>query len=175
MMNDRGRPQANRTILGVLLALLFVAIVLALWFLLFDDRDSTASSANSSGAMPTPLTIATVAPTPAGQTVEPAPVEEPTATPIATATAVPAGFEACATARLPTTTSTYVVDTNTTPLNQRVEPAVSASQAGTFAPGQDDLVFTGNCVVNITDGYTWWEIFNGTDDVWVASDFVTPN
>ena len=37
-MNDRARPQANRTMLGVLLALLFVAVVLALWFLLFGER-----------------------------------------------------------------------------------------------------------------------------------------
>jgi hypothetical protein len=37
------------------------------------------------------------------------------------------------------------------------------------------LVFTGECVVNVADGYTWWKIFNGTEDVWVASAFVTPN
>ena len=71
--------------------------------------------------------------------------------------------------------SSYIVDTNTAPLNQRYEPSVGGAQAGSFDPGQTGLVFTGECVVNVTDGYTWWKIFNGTEDVWVASAFVTPN
>lgn len=173
-MNHRARPQTNRTILGVLLALLLVAIVLALWFLLFDNGESSAADANGQGARPTPLTIATAAPIPQDQVVAAGdPAADPT--PGATTTPVPDGFQACLADQIPLTTTTYVVDTNTTPLNQRQEPAVSAAQSGTFAPGQDDLVFTGNCVVNVNDSYTWWEIFNGTDDVWIASDFVTPN
>ena len=76
---------------------------------------------------------------------------------------------------MPLTTSTYTVDTNTTPLRQRVGPSVDADQTGAFDAGQPNLVFNGECVVNIADGFTWWQIFNGTEDVWVASDFVTVN
>jgi hypothetical protein len=36
-------------------------------------------------------------------------------------------------------------------------------------------MFTGECVMNVSDGYTWWKIFNGAEDVWIASAFVTPN
>ena len=46
---------------------------------------------------------------------------------------------------------------------------------GTFAPAQSGLVFNGDCVVNLADGYVWWGINNGTNDVWVASRFVSPN
>ena len=163
--------------LGVLLALLFVAVVLALWFLIFDDGDSS-SSANPA-PRPTPLTIATSTPVPdettVGVTTTDTADATPTTEPVATATPVPEGFEACADGAAPLTTATYIVDTNTTPLNQRMEPAVSGAQAGTFDPGQTGLVFTGECVVNVADGYTWWQIFNGTEDVWVASAFVTPN
>lgn len=176
MMNDRTRPpQANRTILGVLLALLFVAVILALWFLIFD-RDGNATAADDDRARPTPLTIATSTPDPTGGAVT-APTAQviATAVPDITATPVPEGFTACADADKPLTTSSYIVDTNTTPLNQRAEPSVGAVQAGTFDPGQTGLVFTGDCVVNVADGYTWWQIFNGTADVWVASAFVTPN
>lgn len=176
MMNDRARPQANRTMLGVLLALLFVAVLLALWFLIFDSGDATSSA--DPAPRPTPLTIATSTPVPddsVGITTTDAVEAAPTTAPVATATPVPEGFEACTADTAPLTTATYIVDTNTTPLNQRSEPAVSGTQAGTFDPGQTGLVFTGECVVNIADGYTWWQIFNGTEDVWVASDFVTPN
>ncbi len=176
MMNDRARPQANRTMLGVLLALLAVAVLLALWFLIFDNGDDTAAGSNQS-ALPTPVTIPAT-PTPVGG-IGVATTDEtaatPTTAPVATATPIPEGFEACASTAEPSTTGTYIVDTNTTPLNQRAEPAVSAAQAGTFDPGQTGLSFTGECVVNIGDGYTWWKIFNGTEDVWIASSFVTPN
>jgi len=169
MMNDRTRPQANRTILGVLLAILAVAVLLALWFLIFDRGDDSASG--SSAALPTPVTIPTVS-----QAVStPTPVPTTVSAPVVTPTPVPEGFQACSDAQSPLTTTTYIVDTNTTPLNQRAEPSVAASQAGTFDPGQDDLVFSGECVINVNDQYTWWKIFNGTVDVWVASDFVTPN
>lgn len=182
MMNDRARPQANRTMLGLLLALLFVAVVLALWFLLFDDGDSSSSSASQS-ALPTPLVIPTSTAAPSSTTdavdttvglnttgaADAAPTTAPFATP------VPQGFEACTTETAPLTTATYIVDTNTTPLNQRADPAVSGAQTGTFDPGQTGLVFTGECVVNVSDGYTWWKIFNGAEDVWIASAFVTPN
>lgn len=175
MMNDRARPQTNRTILGVLLALLFVAVLLALWFLLFDDGDSTnAGSVDTAG--PTPVTIPTSTPDPvaSGGVVEPTADVQPTTARVEVSTPIPEGFEACGAERAPLTTTSYVVDTNTTPLNQRAEPAVGAEQSGTFEAGESGLVFTGECVVNIGDGYTWWQIFNGTTDVWVASNFVTP-
>jgi hypothetical protein len=178
MMNDRARPQANRTLLRVLLTLLFVAVLLALWFLIFDNDDSTTAGSGSA-AGPTPLTIATSTPEPedvvVGVTTTDSVEETPTTVSVATPTPVPEGFEACGTDREPLTTTTYIVDTNTTPLNQRSEPAVSAPEAGTFDPGESGLVFTGECVVNVADGYTWWKIFNGSEDVWIASDFVTPS
>lgn len=172
---ERTRPQANRTMLGVLLALLFVAVILALWFLLFDGGDSE-SAADGAEAGPTPLTIATATPQPdessVGLSTTDEDVAQPTATPAATP--LPEDLEACSPDAAPQTTATYIVDTNTTPLNQRTEPAVSGTQAGTFDPGQTGLVFTGECVVNTADGYTWWKIFNGSEDVWIASRFVTP-
>ena len=171
-MNEPARPQANRTLLGVLLALLFVAVLLALWFLIFDSGDSSASDSGAT-PKPTPLTIATSTPVPDGTAGAAAAPATPSPTPLATATAVPEGFEPCPAGAGPSTAITYIVDTNTTPLNQRAEPAVSSAQSGTFAPGQTGLVFTGDCVVNLEDGFTWWEIFNGTEDVWVASEFVT--
>ena len=184
MMNDRPRPQANRTMLGVLLALLFVAVVLALWFLLFDNGDSSSSSAPE-GTQPTPLAIPTSTPVPSvaisaddttvGITTTDSVNAAPTTAPVATATPVPQGFEVCTTETAPLTAATYIVDTNTTPLNQRASPAVSGTQAGTFDPGQTGLMFTGECVMNVSDGYTWWKIFNGAEDVWIASAFVTPN
>jgi hypothetical protein len=183
-MNDRARPQANRTMLGVLLALLFVAVVLALWFLLFDNGDSASSSAPE-GTQPTPLAIPTSTPVPSvaigaddttvGITTTDSVNAAPTTAPVATATPVPQGFEVCTTETAPLTAATYIVDTNTTPLNQRASPDVSGTQAGTFDPGQTGLMFTGECVMNVSDGYTWWKIFNGAEDVWIASAFVTPN
>jgi hypothetical protein len=160
-------------VLGVLLALLGVAVLLALWFLLFAGDDANDSAAELSTAAPTAIALPTmtaIAITDDGSAAAPA----TTTVPLTTPTPVPEGFEACAPDRLPSTTGTYVVDTNTTPLNQRSEPAVGAELAGTFAPGQTGLSFTGNCVVNLGDGYVWWEIDNGTENVWIASDFVTP-
>lgn len=178
MMGDSQKPQVNRTVLGVLLAVLFVAVLLALWFLLFDgDDDSTSLDTNDGqGAVPTSLTIPTSTAIPVGEAgALPTSAGAPTTAPVMTPTPVPEGFEACDETRAPLTTQTYIVDTNTTPLNQRAEPAVVAEQAGTFDPGQTGLVFTGECVVNLADGYVWWQINNGTVDVWVASDFVTPS
>jgi len=179
-MNDRTRPQANRTILGILLALLFVAVLLALWFLIFDSDGGSSSASSDNRAFPTAVTIPTSTPDPLASAVVPAQAAAvatavPTTVPAITPTPLPEGFSACTDSTGPLTTSTYVVDTNSTPLNQRTEPSVDADQVGTFAAGKADLVFTGQCVVNVADGYTWWQIFNGTDDVWVASDFVTPN
>lgn len=173
-MNDRARPQANRTALGVLLAVLAVAILLALWFLLFDRGDDSATG-SSNQPLPTPVTIPTSPPADAVVTAPTTVVTVATTEPAVTPTPVPEGFQACTDAQAPVTTTTYIVDTNTTPLNQRSEPAVGSAQSGTFDPGQADLVFAGECVVNLNDSYTWWKIFNGTVDVWVASDFVTPN
>jgi len=177
-MNDRALPQANRTVLGLLLALLAIAVVLALWFLIFDNGDSSTSAA-SQAPRPTPLTIATSTPVPQDTSIGIITTEdvEPEATtaPVPSSTPVAEGFEACTADASPLTTSSYIVDTNTAPLNQRYEPSVGGAQAGSFDPGQTGLVFTGECVVNVTDGYTWWKIFNGTEDVWVASAFVTPN
>lgn len=172
----RTGTQANRTMLGVLLALLLVAVLLALWALLSRNDDSAADITTT---RPTPVIVPTSTPVPSDAAVGVNTVDEPAATPtsipVATPTPLPEGLQACTTDRAPLVTATYIVDTNTTPLNQRSEPAVSAPQAGTFDPGQTGLVFTGECVVNVGDGYTWWEIFNGTEDVWVASDFVTIN
>lgn len=165
--DDRDRPQTNRTVLGILLALLGIAVLLALWALIFNRGESGAFGSNSQPT-PTALTVPT-----------PAPTTEPTVTPVpapsVAPTALPTGFEACGTAQSPSTTSTYVVDTNTTPLNQRLEPDVDGELAGTFRPGQNDLAFSGECVVNIDDGYAWWKTNNGTQDVWIASAFVSPN
>lgn len=167
LSDDRSRPQTNRTVLGILLALLGIAVLLAVWALIFNNGDSGAFGSNAQPT-PTALTVPT-----------PAPTVAPTATPIpapsVAPTTLPTGFEACGTAQSPSTTGTYVVDTNTTPLNQRAEPSVSGELAGTFRPGRDDLTFTGECVVNVDDGYTWWKINNGTADVWIASTFVSPN
>ena len=181
-MSDRGRPQANRTMLGVLLGLLFVAVLLALWFLIVDNGESSSSSANQSG-QPTPLVIPTSTPRPSSiSSADNTTTEATTADTVDTtamtalaATPVPEGFVACAPGTSPLTAATYIVDTNTAPLNQRAEPAVNGAQAGTFDPGQTGLVFTGECIVNESDGYTWWKIFNGDEDVWVASAFVTAN
>lgn len=169
MMQDTKQSQTNRTILGVLLAILAVAILLALYSLMFGNDDGS-----SADGMPTPVSIPTSTVVPA-QTQEEAAAPVATAPPQATPTAVPEGFEACSTGQAPVTTGTYRVDTNTTPLNQRAAPDVTSEQAGTFSPGTADLVFTGDCVINSADGYVWWEIFNGTEDVWIASDFVSQN
>jgi len=172
-MNDRTRPQTNRTLLGVLVAMLLVAVLLALWFLLFQDDSKTTPVSAGGQALPTPLTISTPTPDPAA-TPTPAPTVA-AAAPVVTPSPVPEGFQACDTASAPLTTATYIVDTNTTPLNQRLSPSVDGEPAGKFAAGETGLVFSGECVVNVSDGYTWWRIFNGSEDVWVASDFVTPN
>ena len=162
--------QVNRTMLGLLLVLLGVAVVLALWFLIFDGDDDSDSALD---ALPTAVPLPTSTPLPAANVPADDPVA-PTTAPVATATPVPDGFDPCAGDQAPLTTATYIVDTLDTPLNQRVDPAVTAEQVGTFDPGQTGLAFSGDCLVNLTDGYVWWEINNGTTDVWVASDFVTP-
>lgn len=162
-----GNPAVSRTVLGALLALLAIAVVLAMWFLLFgSDGDDTSTSLAT--AAPTALPIPTSTPVPPAAAPT---VAEPTAAP----TAVPSGFEACTGDRAPLVTATYIVDTIETPLNQRNEPSVNGDLVGTFAAGSTGLTFTGDCLVNVTDGYVWWQINNGDQDVWVASDFVTPN
>lgn len=172
--DESPRPQANRMMLGVLVALVAVAVLLALWFLLFDDDGATTASTTEAG--PTPLTIATATPEADDSGIGLATTgdEEPTPTPAPSPTPLPDDLESCTADAAPSTSLSYVVDTNTTPLNQRSEPAVSGTQVGTFDPGQTGLVFTGECVVNTIDGYTWWKIFNGSEDVWVASSFVSP-
>jgi hypothetical protein len=152
-----------------------IAVVLALWFLVFDGDDDGGVASNqdstAAGAVPTPLPIPTSTPTPAPAAPdEPAPTPEPTAVP----TPVPDGFEACGDDRAPLLTSTYIVDTVTTPLNQRSEPSVDGELVGSFDPGETGLTFNGECIVNLADGYTWWQIDNGTEDVWIASSFVSP-
>ena len=171
--NERER-QLSRTVLGVLVSLVFVAVALALWFLVFDRDDSTATGGlTTSASAPTPLALPTVTPLPV-LVDSVAPPAAGTTTPLVTPTALPAGLESCSPDRAPSSAATYVVNTGTTPLNQRAEPAVSATLSGTFDPGKTGLIFTGGCVVNSADGYVWWQIFNGTTDVWVASDFVSP-
>lgn len=179
------RPQTNRTVLGALIVLLLVAVLLALWFLVFDDDEGANGTGDDSAldAGPTPVTIPTSTPGPvivdagAGDDDESAsalPTPLPTSVPT-TPTPVPEGFEACGTDRAPSTTGTYIVDTSTTPLNQRVGPSVASDLAGSFDPGTTGLVFTGECLVNLGDGFVWWEIETDTATVWVASDFVSPN
>ena len=172
---DGSGPSASRTTLGALLAVVVVAVLLALWFLVFDGDDDTSSASGgdttTSTAAPTPLPIPTSTPTPvAAAPDEPEPTPEPTTAP----TPVPEGFEACGDERAPLLTSTYIVDTVSTPLNQRAEPSVDGELLGSFDPGETGLTFNGECIVNLADGYTWWQIDNGTADVWVASIFVTP-
>lgn len=174
VLEGRTRPQTQRTLLGVLLALLLVAVVLAIWFLLFDNDGPTASDPEADPG-PTPLVVATSTPSPDDTIgLDTTGEVEPTAAPVATATSLPEGLQPCSDADAPNPATTYIVDTNTTPLNQRTEPSVDGEQVGAFDPAETGLVFTGECVVNAADGYTWWRIFNGTDDVWIASSFVTP-
>ncbi len=168
-----GRPVLGRTVLGVLLAVLVLAVLIALWALIVRGNDDVAVNASNDDdaiVVPTPLPIPTSTPVPA--TVAP---ELPTPTPAIVATPIPSGFEACGDERAPLRSATYIVDTLSTPLNQRSTPSVDADLAGTFDPGQTGLAFTGECVVNLADGYVWWAINNGTADVWIASRFVTPN
>lgn len=182
---ERQRPQRSRAVLGALSLLLLVAVVLALWFLVFDDDDTDpgASDDRSVATGPTPLPIPTSTPSPeaARSVVDDTQSEDGTTgsqvpTPLATTlpTPVPDGFEACGSDRAPSSTGTYIVDTTTTPLNQRSEPSVASEAAGAFDPGTTGLIFTGECLVNLGDGYVWWQINNGTADVWVASEFVSP-
>lgn len=167
---DTGRPQLSRTVLGALLALLALAVVLALWFVLTgDDGESADGDTQLATGVPTALPIPTSTPTPVVST-EPTPTPAPTAEP----TPLPDGFEACGDSRAPLLSATYIVDTVTTPLNQRSEPSVDGELVGSFDPGETGLTFNGECIVNLADGYVWWQIDNGTEPVWVASSFVTP-
>jgi len=156
--------RSSRTLLGVLLGVLVIAVLLALLLLITRNNDENA--ADAADALPTPLPVPTTTPAPVQPTATaPTPTPEPTP--------VPEGFEACDVARSPLVSATYIVDTVETPLNQRLEPSVDGEQVGTFAPGQTGLVFNGECLVNLADGFVWWQINNGTQEVWVASDFVT--
>jgi len=162
-----GNPAMSRTVLGALLALLMLAILLAVWFLLFGgDNDETATSLSTTAPTAIPIPTSTPVPPAAAATA---------AEPTAVATSVPSGFEACSADRAPLVTATYIVDTIETPLNQRSEPSINGDLVGSFEAGSTGLSFTGECLVNITDGFVWWQINNGEVDVWVASDFVTPN
>lgn len=157
----------SRGVLGALVVVLAAAVVLALWYLLTRGDDGTEVATTPEAPR---IVIPTSTPVPTavvGPTVEPTPSPVPTP--------VPAGFEACGSERAPLVTATYIVDTLSTPLNQRAEPKVDGELLGTFAPSQSGLVFTGECLVNLADGYVWWKIHNGSQEVWVASDFVTPN
>lgn len=170
-----GGPKASRTTLGALVVVLVVAVLFALWFLVFSgdggDDDVATDDESTPAAVPTPLPIPTSTPTPAAlEPTEPAPTAEPTPEP----TSLPDGFDACDDDRAPLLSSTYIVDTVTTPLNQRADPSVDGALVGSFDPGQTGLTFNGQCVVNLTDGYVWWQIDNGSEDVWIASSFVTP-
>ena len=165
-VNPEPEARSSRTLLGVLLGVLVLAVLLAVLLLITRNNDETA--ANTDAALPTPLPVPTTTPAPVQPTAA-----DPTPTPVPTA--VPEGFEACDAARSPLVSATYIVDTVETPLNQRLEPSVEGEQVGSFAPGQTGLVFNGECLVNVTDGFVWWQINNGTQDVWVASDFVTAN
>ena len=169
---ELSRPALSRTVLGVLLALLILAVIVALWALLTGGDDDVADEVDiTTAAVPTALPIPTS--TPAPQVV--VPDDAPTPTPTPEPTPLPEGFEACGDDRSPLLSATYIVDTLSTPLNQRNQPAVDGELMGTFAPAQSGLVFSGDCVVNLADGYVWWENNNGTNDVWVASRFVSPN
>lgn len=177
--SERQRPQANRTVLGVLVVLLGIAVLLALWFLVIDDDGDGSGDAGVVTAGPTPIAVPSSTPTPIPDAVvattggDDSLEAEATPAPTTVPTTVPVGFEACAPATAPSATATYIVDTTTTPLNQRILPSVASELAGSFDPGQTGLVFTGQCLVNLEDEYTWWEINNGSADVWVASDFVS--
>lgn len=175
------RLQSSRTLLGILLAFLICAVLLALWFLLTGEDDEAASetptttttTTTDTGEVVAVPTVAIPASTPTPEAENAQTLAVPTATVVPTA--VPEGFEACGLERSPIVTATYIVDTLTTPLNQRAEPSVQGALVGSYDPGQTGITFTGECVVNLSDGYVWWETFNGSQDVWVASDFVTPN
>lgn len=161
---QRSGMQNSRLLLGLLMLMLAAAVMLALWFLLVDDDGDS----NGQAASPTPLTIPTSAPAPTA-------IPTPTTGPDPTPTAVPEGFEACGDSRAPIVGQSYLVNTNTTPLNQRTEPSVSGELVGSYPPATSGLKFTGDCLVNIADGYVWWQINTATTTVWVASDFLSPN
>ncbi|MEM7093174.1 MAG: hypothetical protein AAF567_09245 [Actinomycetota bacterium] len=163
------RPATSRTVLGALLALLILAVVLALWAIITRDDDPVAEQTSTTPevSVPTALPIPTSTPAPAAD--EPTAVPVPTATP----TPVPEGFEACGEDRAPLLSATYIVDTISTPLNQRSEPSVDGELVGAFDPGQTGLSFNGDCVVNLADGFVWWQIDTANGPVWVASSFVT--
>jgi len=161
---ERARGMNSRLVLGLLMLILAAAVVLALWFLISDGGDDESSQA----AVPTPLTIPTAQP-------EPTAIPTPTTGPEPTPTAVPAGFEACGDERSPIVGQSYLVNTNTTPLNQRTEPSIDGELVGSYPPATSGLKFTGDCLVNIADGYVWWQINTDTTTVWVASDFLSPN
>lgn len=161
---ERSRGQNSRLLLGLLMLVLAAAVILALWFLLVDGDDDGASQA----AVPTPLTIPTSAPAPTA-------IPTPTTGPEPTVTPVPDGFEACGDTRAPRVGQSYLVNTNTTPLNQRTEPSINGELVGSYPPATTGLKFTGNCLVNVADGYVWWQINTDTTTVWVASDFLSPS
>lgn len=158
-----GTLSTNRTLLQALVAVLVVAIGLAVWVLSSNNRSNSANSQ----AGPTAVTVPTSTPTPTYR--EPTPTPEPTPIP----TPLPEGFRACDATQLPNVDASYVVDTNTTPLKQRRAPSIQADQAGNYPPATKNLRFTGECVVNVGDGLTWWSIDNGEEVVWVAAKFVT--
>lgn len=162
----------SRSVLGALLILLVVAVLIALWAIVTGGDDDLASNGDQVvTTVPTALPIPTSTPLPIIENAATTPTPVPTAAP----TPVPDGFEACGDSRSPIRSATYIVDTNTAPLNQRDLPSVDGNLVGAFDPGQSGLVFNGECIVNLADGYVWWQIDNGTDNVWIASSFVTAN
>lgn len=166
MPGDRRGLRSNRILLGVLILVLFAAVLLSLWFLLIDNDGNGSSDV---AVAPTPLTIPTDVPVPT-VTVAPTATEVPTVEP----TPLPVGLAACTPEQMPVVGNSYLVATVTAPLNQRVEPSATADKRGSYPPGTAGLTFTGDCVVNTGDQYTWWQIIVDDGPVWVASDFVQP-
>ncbi len=183
-IDNQSSSAGSRAILGFLVILIAVAVALALWFVLFGDNDSVAdrttsttqtASATPEGT-PTPLAIPTgtanSAPLAQTQTQPEAIASEPE--PTTQATPLPDGLEPCSAGTSPDPTRTYKVDTDSAALKHRAGPSADADQLGSSPSATFGLRPTGECAVNLVDGFTWWKIAGSAEDFWVASDFVSP-
>ncbi len=187
---NRPAGGANRSVLGVLVVLLAVAVMLALWFLLVDSDDNGATELSNPAPTPVDIPLSTavaadvVESTPiADQVSDPAPVggqedqaeqNQPEAT-TAVPTPLPDGLTYCEVADLPVTTTSYKVDTNSAALKHRAEPSAQSPQLGESSRATTGLRATGDCAVNTSDGFTWWQLTIDGNTVWVASEFLSPS
>lgn len=167
------KPRRNRKGLlpWLLLALLAVALAAIIWFFIIDDDDPNDSPESSTAT--TGQTTAGANDGNGGDDAGPETVV------VATATAVPAptptpelAIGGCTDLTAPDTTTTYKITGVTSKLNQRAAPSLNAEVAGEFLPDRVGIVATGECLDNPDDGYVWWEVSDGGQEVWVAAEFL---